>query len=158
MITASLPHYSSYYIQSSIIAITAHYFDLITPYYFHYYLLLPHLLLHYYLITAINAISFKLPLITSITTHSFHVYCYLSVVMDQLLHHYCLITTYSVTLLPLLPIPSMFTDTFSVVMNLLLHHYCFITIYSVTLLPLLPITSTSLLLITTKHVFIITHY
>ena len=50
------------------------------------------------------------------------------------------------------------TATFSVVMDLLLHHYCFITIYSVTLLPLLPITSTSLLLITTKHVFIITHY
>jgi hypothetical protein len=51
-----------------------------------------------------------------------------SVVMDRLLHHYCLITTYSVALLPsLLPITSIFTDTFSVVMNWLLHLQCNIT-------------------------------
>jgi hypothetical protein len=129
------------------------YITSITTYYFHICCYITTSLLPLMLFTSIS-----LPPIISITTHYFHVYCYLSVVMDRLLRHYCLITTYSVTLLPLLPITSMYTATFSVVMDRLLLHDCLITTYSVTLLPLLPITSTSLLLITTKHVFIIAHY
>ena len=128
----SLPHITSitthyFHICCYITAINANYFHFITSYYFYYYPLLPCLLLpfcsngsitasllpHYYIKCSI----------TSITTHYFHVYCYLYVVMDRLLHHYCVITTYSVTLLPLLHITSMFTATFSVVMDLLLQHY-----------------------------------
>jgi hypothetical protein len=122
-----MPHY---YIQSSITAITAFYFQLIASHYFRYYPLLPHLLQHYYLITDsdINAYYFHF-----ITSYYFHYY-------------------------PLLPHLLLHSYLFCVVMNRLLHNYCLITTFSGTLLPLLLITSTSLLLITTKHVFIITHY
>jgi hypothetical protein len=95
--------------------------------------------------------SISLLLIASITSHYFDIQQYFWL-------HYCIITTllllnyeldvHYFSLLPLFP----------VVMDSFLQHYFFITTYSGTLLPLLPITSTSLLLITTKRVFIITHY
>jgi hypothetical protein len=153
-----LPHYC---LQSSIPAITAHYFHLITSHYFHYFPILPHsavllapLLHHYYLITP--ELWFRCPLVLITSTFSSsngsntasllpHYYIQ-SIITAITAHYFHLITSHYFSLLPLLPIDSTLRGT--------LAPYC----NSGTLLPLLPITSTSLLLITTKSVFFITHY
>ncbi len=132
--TSLLPHY---YKHSGITAITAHYFHFIISYCYYYYPLLLHL----------GSITASL---LPHSTHYFHIKAWLN---SPLLHHYYFIAPE--LSLDVHYFPSLLFLT--VVIDWLLHHYFFITICSGALLLLLPITSISLLLITTKRVFITTN-
>ncbi len=98
IVIASLLHTVEHYCHYCPL-LPSHYFSLlfIASHYFH---IKQYFWLHYYIITTLLFLNYGLDV------HYFSLPALFPVVMDWLLHHYFLITTYSWALLPLLPIIS----------------------------------------------------